>query len=193
MPASTQRFDMPDASSLTTLLRRAAAGDADAYGAVFEAAYDDLKRLAHTRLRRCGAGDALDTTGLVHESYLRFVNAAQLDLADRRHFFAYAGRVMRSVIVDMVRASMAQRRSGDATRVTLNTSSGAADGEELILAVHEALTQMATVDERMARVVEMRYFGGLTHEEIAETLQITDRTVRRLWSRAKLWLAEALD
>jgi len=170
-------------------------GDTAAHDAVFEATYDDLKRLAHARVRRTGQSSGLNTTGLVHESYLRFVNTGDIEIADRAHFFGYAGHVMRSVIVDAIRELNAQRRGGDAVRVTLHTGSGSRSGDggvAEVLSVHQALEDLGELDEDLVRVVELRYFAGMTEEEVAEALDISDRTVRRRWARAKLWLADAL-
>ena len=180
---------------LTTLIRKAMSGDRSAHDAVFHATYPELKRLAHFRVIQGGRQAGLDTTGLVHESYLRFLDAGQVALEDRAHFFAYAGRVMRSVIVDAVRELNAQRRGGDRVHVTLNTAAGDGgqdDGVVEVLAIHKALEQLAAVDEQLVQVVELRYFAGMTEPEVAEALQISDRTVRRIWVRAKIWLAEAL-
>jgi RNA polymerase sigma factor (TIGR02999 family) len=136
----------------------------------------------------------LDTTALVHEAYLKFEQAARLTPGDRSHFLAYAARVMRSIIVDAARAGRSQRRGGDAVQVTLDTdvAEAAAAGEEQILDVDGALQRLAQVDERLARVVEMRYFGGMTEVEIGEALGITERTVRRDWEKARLLLADEL-
>ncbi len=180
---------------LTELIQRAMGGDHAAHRAVFDVTYEVLRTLARERLRRAPRGGDLDTTGLVHESYLRFAKAGRIRLEDRRHFFGYAGRVMRSVIVDEVRGRMAQRRGGDLERVTLTTghACGVPGSEAQVLAVHAALEQLARHDQRMARVVELRYFAGMTETEIAEVLEVTDRTVRRIWERARLWLAEAMQ
>jgi RNA polymerase sigma factor (TIGR02999 family) len=136
----------------------------------------------------------LDTTSLVHESYLRFVQAGQLKASDRKHFLNYAGRVMRSVIVDFARERLAQRRGGDALRVTLDTgvADSVAEGEVEIVRIHEALEELAQHDARLVQVVEMRYFGGLSEAEIAESLGVHVRTVRRDWEKARLLLADAL-
>jgi RNA polymerase sigma factor (TIGR02999 family) len=180
--------------SLTELIHRAEKGDADAADALFAATYADLRKLARTRLRAGGRNTFLDTTSLVHESYLRFARAGQLQLQDRLHFMRWAGRVMRSVIVDFVRHRKAGRRGAGIDHVTLTTQIGAAapGGADEILRVHEALEEMASFNARMAQVVEMRYFGGMTEPEIAEALGITDRTVRRDWEKARLLLREAL-
>lgn len=161
---------------------------------VFDALYEELCRLARARLRRGGRGTFLDTTSLVNESYLRFANTAQLRLEDRQHFLCYAGHVMRSVIVDFVRGKLSERRGGDALRVTLNSeiSADASGGETEILRVHEALEELSQYDARMVQVVELRYFAGMTEMEIAEALGVTDRTVRRDWEKARLFLAKAL-
>jgi RNA polymerase sigma factor (TIGR02999 family) len=185
---------MASDAPLTDLIQRAQSGDEVALRLVFDATYQDLHRMARSRIRQTARGTLLDTTALVHESYLRFAGAGELNLADRVHFFRYAGRVMRSVIVDMARARRSERRGGDAQHLTLNTSLGDApgDGEEEVLRVHEALEELAALDARLAQVVEMRYFAGLTELEIAEALGITDRTVRRDWEKARLLLAKAL-
>ena len=186
---------MQDSATLPDLIRLATAGDDTAVRRIFDAAYADLRQLARARLSQSARGVILDTTALVHESYLRFVNVGQLSLKDRQHFLRYAANVMRSVIVDCVREQAAERRGGDLHRITLNTqiSDAAPDGEAEILRVHEALEELAQLDPRMARVVEMRYFGGMTEGEIAEALDVTDRTVRRDWEKARLVLARALS
>lgn len=162
----------------------------------FALAYAELRRLAHARLRGGGRDAVLDTTALVHESYLRLAAERSAQFPDRLRFLVYAGKVMRSVIVDLVRQRQAERRGGGATHVTLTTQLGLAAsaeaGEREILRVHEALIELEALDPRMARVVEMRYFGGLTEEETAQALGVTDRTVRRDWQQARLFLAEAL-
>lgn len=164
--------------------------------AIFAATYPELRRLAHARLRGGGRNTVLDTTALVHESWLRLSQAGQLQFPDRPRFFVYASRVMRSIIVDMARQRQTERHGGGVVHVTLTgdaiEAAGLPTGEDHIVRVHEALVELAQVDERMARVVEMRYFGGLTDLEIAAALQVTDRTVRRDWEQARLFLAEAL-
>jgi len=176
------------------LIRRARSGDEEAAREFFEATYPQLLRLARARLRHGGRSARLDTGSLVHESYLRFVQAGEIRIEDRVHFLRWAGRVMRSVIVDMVRRDRARRRGGGALHVTLTTQEGASSrtGEDEILRVHEALDDLSAKDARLAQVVEMRYFGGMTEVEIAAALGVTDRTVRRDWEKARLLLLEAL-
>jgi RNA polymerase sigma factor (TIGR02999 family) len=180
---------------ITQLLQRARAGDKQAFNALFEALYPDLRRIARARLAPHVRGTMLDTTALVHEAYLKFEQAARLTPGDRVHFLAYAANVMRSIIVDAARAGRSQRRGGDAARVTLDTNvaeAAAADGEQEILDVDAALGRLAEMDERLARVVEMRYFGGMTEIEIGEAIGVTERTVRRDWEKARLLLAAEL-
>ncbi len=181
-------------TQLTELLRGMQAGDPEAHDALFTAAYTQLQRLARARLRIGGRSAVLDTTSLVHESYLRFVNAGDLHAEDRRGFFAYASRVMRSVIVNSVRERLAEKRGGDWRPLTLSTKLAAEvpDGEETVLKVHEALDDLEKAAPRLAQVAQMRYFGGYSEQEIAETLDITERTVQRDWEKAKLILAESL-
>ena len=181
-------------SELTELLGRMQAGDAGARDALFAAAYAELHRLARARLRQGARDVVLDTTCLVHESYLRFVSAGELRAEDRRSFFAYASQVMRSVIVNTARERIAQKRGGDGLHLTLSTkiSASVADGSETVLKVHEALEELEQAEPRLAQVAQMRYFGGYSEQEIAETLDITERTVQRDWEKARLILAETL-
>lgn len=179
---------------LTTLLMLANAGDEAARERLFAVAYEDLRIQARARLRSGGRNTLLDTTALVHESFLRFLQAGKLNGADRGHFFAYAARVMRSVIVDFARQRLAQRRGGDLERVTLDTDLGerlpAEEGQ--VVQVHEALERLEQADPRLAKVVEMRYFAGMSEAEIGAALGVTERTVRRDWMRARLLLAAGL-
>jgi RNA polymerase sigma factor (TIGR02999 family) len=181
-------------SDLSQLIDRVQAGDAGARDRLFAAAYGELRRLAHARLRDGGRNTWLDTTALVHEAYLRYLDGGALRATDRRAFFAYASRIMRSVIVDAVRERQALRRGGDIALITLDTqvAAGLPAGEDEILRVHEALAQLEQAEPRMAQVVEMRYFGGYSEAEVAEALGITDRTVRRDWDKARMLLASLL-
>jgi RNA polymerase sigma factor (TIGR02999 family) len=161
--------------------------------AMFAATYRELRQLARARLRTGGRNTLLDTTALVHESYLR-LSKGDAQFPDRARFLVYASRAMRSIIVDFARQRLTERRGGDVAHVTFTVqlADGGHAGEEEIVRVHEALELLAHVDERMAKVVEMRYFGGLTEIEIAEALGVTDRTVRRDWEQARLFLADSL-
>ncbi|MGC2031666.1 MAG: ECF-type sigma factor [Steroidobacteraceae bacterium] len=179
---------------LTVLLEQIQGGDTGARDALFAAAYAELHRLARSRLRDGGRSAMLDTTGLVHESYLRFVRVGELRVEDRRAFFGYASQVMRSVIVNSVRERMAQKRGGNGLQlaVSMGLASHVADGEGTVLQVHEALEDLEKAEPRLAQVAQMRYFGGYSEKEIAETLDITKRTVQRDWEKARLILAAAL-
>lgn len=179
---------------LTELLGRLHSGDSEARDALFAAAYAELHRLARCRLRDGGRNTLLDTTCLVHDSYLRFLSAGALHAQDRRAFFAYASQVMRSVIVNSARDRIAQKRGGESRALTLttNVAGNVAEDETTILKVHEALEDLGQADARLAEVAEMRYFGGYNDREIAETLGVSDRTVQRDWEKARLILAAAL-
>jgi RNA polymerase sigma factor (TIGR02999 family) len=179
---------------LCDLIRGMNASEAGARDALFAAAYDELRLLARSRLRGGGRNTVLDTTALVHESYLRFLQVGQLRSEDRRAFFAYASRVMRAVIIDAVRERQAQRHGGDLQRVTLDTlAEGHVPTEETdVLHLHEALGTLAQVEPRLAEVVEMRYFGGYSEVEIGQALAVDERTVRRDWHKARLLLGEML-
>ena len=184
---------MEDQLDLTELLGRAQAGDAAAAEAVFRATYDELRYIAHVRLGSGRRNTLLDTTALVHEWFLRFARTHRLRIEDRRHFMRYAARAMRTIIVDFARERAAARRGGGKPELPLLGSEAMpAQAPEEILTVHRALEGLATRDARMAEVVELRYFGGLSEPETAEALGVTDRTVRRDWEKARLWLAAAL-
>ncbi len=167
---------------------------APAAEALFAQLYHELRRLARSRLAGGGRHTLLDTSALVHEAFMRMQRDGLVALKDREHFLAYAATTMRSVVIDFVRRRQAARRGGEAEHVTLDTRAGEMLGtrDDEILEVHEALQLLAQVDERLVRVVEMRYFAGLTDAEIAAALGVTDRTVRRDWERARLLLAQML-
>ena len=185
---------VPPDASITLLIERANLGDEGALNRIFTALYPELHNLARARLRRTAPFTLLDTTALLHESYLRLVKLGQLKVENRAHFLAYAARTMRSIVVDFARSRLAERRGGGAQDLVLDTeiASSVSAPEEEIVRVHDALIELAQVDERLVRVVEMRYFGGLTEEEIGAALGVTERTVRRDWEKARLLLAIAL-
>lgn len=161
---------------------------------LFSSLYQDLRQLARRRLHRSEKITLLDTTALVHESYLRFLKAGRVHVDDRTRFLAYAAQVMRSVIVDFVRRRRAARRGGEIAQVTFDPSriDAVYEAEEEIIRVNEALDELAKANTRLVKVVEMRYFGGLDEQEIATSLGVTDRTVRREWEKARLLLSVAL-
>ena len=184
-------------TELTTLLQAAqTAKSADeAINRLFATLYEDLRHLARSRLRMSDVHTSMDTTGLVHESYLRFLKAGSLVINDRPHFLSYASRVMRSIVVDIIRRRMADKNGGDARHVTLNTDiAESVEAPEMeVLRIHDALGELGAISERLVQVVEMRYFGGLTEAEVAEVLGVTTRTVGRDWEKAKYFLYRALQ
>jgi RNA polymerase sigma factor (TIGR02999 family) len=183
-------------SQVTLLLSAIGQGEPQALGELYSLLYPELRRLAHSRVRRSGDLTLLDTTSLVHESFMRFEQSGAVQMADRSQFMAYAASVMRSVVVDLVRRRQTARRGGAAVHVTLdenlNASAGVDPREDEVLRVHESLEALAAIDPRLVRVVEMRYFSGMTEPEIAAVLGLTVRTVARDWEKARLFLHASL-
>ncbi len=182
---------------ITTLLAEASLNESDARNRLFNALYSELHRLASAQLRRGGnAGDAsLDTTSLLHEAYLKMVRVDGLQAESRGQFFAYASKVMRSIVVDICRSRMAERRGGGAEAITLNTniSESVASNDVDLIRVSDALEELGKVNPRLVQVVEMRFFGGLTMDEIATSLNLTIRTVERDWDKARILLLAAVS
>jgi RNA polymerase sigma factor (TIGR02999 family) len=180
---------------LTQLLQQARAGDAHARDALFAAAYPGLQQLARARLRAGGRSTLLDTRGLVHESFLRYVHCGELRAEDRRAFFAFSSQVMRSVIINAARDRARLKRGSGRGTLTLNTQ--IADmvpaGDDEVMRVHEALDALEQADARLAQLVQMRYFGGYSEQEVADTLGVTVRTVQRLWLKARIMLQAAME
>jgi RNA polymerase sigma factor (TIGR02999 family) len=186
----------PELPPITMLLRRATEGDRAALDQVFESLYPDLRRVARARLHSQGRADAMNTTMLVHESFMRLVNASNLRLEDRHHFFAYAAKTMRNVIIDAAREHHAERHGGGVEHVTFDGDDGVqvpdTHASDELLRVNDALLELETLDPELVQVVEMRYFGGYSEQEIAEMQGVTERTVRRRWDKARAWLYVAL-
>ena len=181
---------MRDDADITGLLLAWRAGEPSADERLFALVYDELRRIAHGQLSRERAGHTLDTTALVHEAYFKLVNQTRVAWADRGHFFAIAAQAMRRILVDYARQ---YRRGATSRQVSLSNGMLVAEEQaDALLAVDEALIALAAVDERLSRVVECRFFAALTEEETAEALGITDRTVRRDWTKAKGWLYRRL-
>ena len=175
------------------MLHAARSGDDSAQRQLFDAVYADLRSLARSRLARESALTLLNPTSLVHESYVRMLGSAVEDMPNRRVFFSYACKVMRSVIVDYVRERNAEKRGGGAANVTLMTEiAGESVDETQVMAIHQALEQLKLIDERCHDVVELRYFGGFTLDESADLLGISSITVGRDWEKARLFLAYQL-
>jgi RNA polymerase sigma factor (TIGR02999 family) len=179
---------MPKTSELLSAARL---GDSAAEARLFTALYADLRRLAHSRLKRSEPCTLLDTTALVHEAYLRFRKAGYGRIEDRSHFLAYAAAAMRSIVVDFIRSRRVARRDG-ADAAALPDPSSLLGGEREILLVDRALEELSATNPRLVKVVEMRYFAGMKETEIAGALSITERTVRRDWEKARMLLATAL-
>jgi RNA polymerase sigma factor (TIGR02999 family) len=181
-------------SAFATLFASARQGDEGAIGRLYQILHRELRQLARSRLRAHSPITMLDTTALVNESYLRLAGTAHMTPADRNHFLAYSAHVMRSVIVDFVRRKQAQRRGGGQCLVTLDTSVEAVPDDSCadLVRIGEAMEELAAVDARAARVVEMRYFAGMNDADIARVLEVTERTVQRDWAKAKLLLQAAL-
>jgi RNA polymerase sigma factor (TIGR02999 family) len=179
---------------ITQHIQRVNANEPGAHKALFEAAYSELHQLARSRLRDCNRHLLLDPEELVHESYLRFIHGGQLQGRNRRAFFAYASCIMRSVIVDLVRERLADRRGGDCEHTTLDDEAVEAvpNGDDDQIWVREALDTLAAAEPRLAQVVHMRYFGGYSEVEIGKALRLTERTVRRDWDRARGLLSTML-
>jgi len=156
--------------------------------------YEHLRVIARHQIARRGGGGTLSTTGLVHEAYLKLVAQSRLTWSDRAHFFALASVAMRHVLVDRAKARLARKREGGLHRVTLdNERIPGGDQSEMMLEINDALERLETVDPRLARVVECRFFGGLSDDETAEALGITKRTVQRDWVKARMLLHRALS
>lgn len=180
---------------LSGLFAQAGSGDAQAFDRIFTLLYPELEAMARSRLRRGERVTMADTGALVHESWLRLQRAGTLAFENRGHFLAHAARVMRSVITDIARRSQAERRGGDLAIVTLDTAIGdaVAAGDPDVLRVAEAIDELAALDRRLAQVVEMRWFAGLSEADIAAALGMNERTVRRDWEKARAFLSVALQ
>lgn len=182
--------------AISVLLDRARAGDPDALDHAVSLLYDELMALARRQRGRQGASATLNTTALVHEAYERIARVDTLALADRVHFFRIAGRAMRGVLVDYARAQKTQKRGGQGRSLPLDVAGPLADGSpriDEVLAVDDALRQLEAFDARQARVVECRYFAGMTLEETAQALDISTATAKRDWLTARAWLFQTLS
>jgi RNA polymerase sigma factor (TIGR02999 family) len=180
---------------ITELLRQWRAGDQPAFDRLMPLIQNELRQRAQGLLRRERQGHTLQPTALVNEAYLRLVGGeVKVDWADRAHFFAVAARVMRQILVDHARAQSRQKRGGEAIRVTLDEAHRSEPGPDLdILALNDALTNLAKLSERKAHLIELSFFGGLTYPELAETTGVSEATVHRELRLAKAWLRRELD
>jgi len=182
-----------DSQSITKLLLEWRSGDKDAAGRLMELVYRELHKMASREMRRERGQHTLQTTALVHEVYLRLCGAEPIQWTDRTHFFAVAAQQLRRVLVDHARRMRSEKRGGGNIAATLFDSDGAAWAiDERLLAVDEVLSRLEILDPRAAKVIELRFFGGLTEAEAAEALDISLATLKRDWDFARSWLATQL-
>lgn len=178
-----------DKSEIADALQAVEGRDVSELDRAFADYYPELKKIAHARLRGSGLQGTLQTTALVHDGYLRLATGPEVSFADRLQFFAYSSRVLRSIVVDLVREQRALRRGGGADIVTLDTAAGEGLPPSVdIETVNDALEDLAKLDPPLARLVEMRFFGGMTEDEIAAALGVSARTVSREWQKARALL-----
>jgi RNA polymerase sigma factor (TIGR02999 family) len=179
----------PSQQQVTRVLIDWSAGDGDAPNRLMPLVYEELRQLAHHYLQRERADHTLQATGLVHEAYLRLVDQKTTTWENRAHFFGVAARVMRRVLVDYARSRGADKRGGQWDKLVLEESSAPSSQRTVdLVALDDALKDLGTFDLRQSQIVEMRFFGGLTNEEIGEVLKVSPRTVKREWRLAKAWL-----
>ena len=187
---------MPDrvpAGEITALLIAWGQGDRAAFDQIFGLLYPELHRLARAQLAMAGRRGTLSPTGLIHEAYLKLAGQSRLRLEDRGHFFSLAARVMRQVAVDLARQRAAQKRGGGVGQVPLDEAGLAIEERAAeIVALDEALGRLEALDPRLARIVELRFFAGLSVEEAAEALALSERTVKRDWQKARAFLFSEL-
>jgi RNA polymerase sigma-70 factor (ECF subfamily) len=178
---------------VTELLAHWSEGDDAALGELTPLVYEELRRLAHHFMSGQRPGHTLQTTALVSEAYLRLADQTNPSWQNRAHFFAVAARAMRQILVNYARSNSAQKRGGGALKIELDEAAIASPEQSAeIVDLHEALERLATLDARKAQVVELKYFGGLNHDEIAEVMKVSAVTVRRDWVFAKAWLHNEL-
>src|SRR5438067_9815568 len=188
-------MDEPSVSPqrVTQLLADWSHGDDSALGELTPLVYEELRRLAHHFMEGQRPDHTLQTTALVDEAYLRLADQTSPSWQNRAHFFAVAARAMRQILVNYAKSSRAQKRGGGALKVELDEGAIVSpEQSQAILDLHEALEKLGTLDSRKARVVELKYFGGLNHDEIAEVMKVSTVTVRRDWVFAKAWLYNEL-
>ena len=184
---------MTDQGEITQLLHAYAGGDRDAFDQLVPMVYDELRRIARNHLRRTNRGATLDTTGLVHEAYLKLAGQKGMRVEDRGHFLAIAACAMRQIIISRARSRLAAKRGGGEVPMTLDEERVGSDAQaEWLLDLDRALTMLRERDERLARTVECRFFAGLSEEETAQALGVSLRTAQRNWMRARAWIRAEL-
>lgn len=183
----------PSAQQVTRLLIAWREGDVGAFDRLMPMVYDEMRRLAHRYMRRVPGGQTLQTTALVHEAYLRLAGQEDAHWQNRAHFFAVCAKVMRALLVDRARSRYAIKRGGDLRQVELADVAQTPTQDERLVALDEALDRLAAIDPRKTRIVEMRYFGGMSVEETATVLDLSPITVKREWSKARAWLYREME
>ena len=181
----------PPASSVTDLLARWSGGDLSARDALVPLVYEELRRIARRCLSARSSHHTLQPTALVHEAYLRLANRDSLTVRDRAHFYAMAAQMMRQILIDHARKKQAAKRGGLAITLALDEASDRAPVEETdldLLALDDAMKELALLDARQCKIVELRFFGGLSIEETAEGVDISQATAKREWATARVWL-----
>ncbi|MBK9164786.1 MAG: sigma-70 family RNA polymerase sigma factor [Acidobacteria bacterium] len=178
---------------ISVLLSEWGDGDTAALEQLMPLVYDELRKMARHHMRRQPVGHTFQTTDLIHEAYLKLANREGAGWQNRAHFFAVASTAMRHILVDYARSKQSQKRGGWQERVTLNDDFAAAEEQaKEILALDDALQQLAKLDDRKSRIVEMKYFAGITNDQIAEVLKVSPETVKRDWRFARTWLLREL-
>lgn len=184
---------MIEESEITGLLNKAQAGDKSALDRLFPLVYDELRRVAANRLKEERGDHTLQATALVHEAYIRLLEQTEVDWQNRLHFFSIASEMIRRILVNYAIKRNAKKRGENATKISLDDAvSYSAEKEFDIVGLDEALNELSEFDQTQARIVELRFFGGLTIEETAEVLEISGSTVKREWRMAKAWLKTRL-
>lgn len=190
----TQMPEAPKQVDITQLLLQWGGGDASALDELMPIVYAELRRIARRFMRRQSPNNTLQTTDLVNEAYLRLIDSSRVNWQGRTHFFAVSAQLMRRILVDAARRRNSQKRGGGQVRVTLDDRLDIADVDGTdVVALDEALKRLAQLNPRHSQIVELRYFGGLTEDQVADLLSISPRTVRRDWSLAKAWLYRELS
>jgi len=182
----------PSPKDVSRLLVDWGNGDQAALDELIPLVYDELRRLAGRYMRREGQDHTLQTSALVNEAYLRLIDQKSVQWQNRAHFFGVAAQLMRRILVDHARSRSRVKRGGGAQMVSLADQAGVSKEAEEVIALDDALTNLAEMDARKSQIVEMKFFGGLTTEEVAEVLKITTRTVEREWRKARAWLNRAI-
>jgi len=185
---------IPSSPNVTELLRNWSDGDKQAQEKLFQVVYNELHRQAARYLRNENPGLSLQTTDLIHEAYLRLTSQQHVEWQNRLHFFAIAAKVMRRILIDHVRSRQAAKRGGSDIRLPLEDAMIVLPAQDLdLVALDEALTRLAAIDSQQSQIVELRFFSGLSVEETAKVLDVSERTVKRDWNVAKAWLRRELS